>query len=95
MASANVVFGKASGALPLMDAMSLTTHAVASGAASAAAPAGTAFARITPIGAAQYVAFTADGTTPNAAANPRVYVAADFPLEVRAHPGLKVAVLDA
>jgi hypothetical protein len=94
MASANIVFGRASGALPLMDVTSITTHLVASGAASAAAPAGTAFARITPIGAAQYVAFTTDGSTPDTAANPRIYVPADFPLEVRAQPGLKVAVLD-
>ena len=92
MASANVVFSSVSGNLPLMDGDRITSAAVASGAASTAAPSGTVVARITPIGAPLYVAFSTG--TPDPSTNPRVYVPADCPLEVFLPSGYKVGVLD-
>lgn len=93
MASANVVFGQVSGGLPLMDVSNLTSELVASAGTSAAAPAGTSVVRVTPIGAAMYVAFSIG--TPDPTANPRVYVADGQAFEGACAPGVKVGVVDA
>lgn len=93
MASANVVFGKVSGGLPLADALTLTSELVASTGVSAAAPDGTSTVRVTPVGGAMYVAFSTG--TPAPASNPRVYAADGQPIEMACPVGTKVGVVDA
>lgn len=91
MASANVVFGKVSGGLPVFDS-TFASVAVASGAESRASAAGETHIRVTPITAAQYFAF---GTAPDATIDPRVLVPLGASFEVSAPVGTKVEVLDA
>lgn len=91
MASANVLFGKVGG-LPVYES-GFTSAAVASGAVSAAIPAGSTHMRVAAIGGAIYAAF---GTgTPDPSANPRVYIADGAAFDVNVPVGTKVGVLTA
>lgn len=92
MASANVIFGKVSGDLPLIDGTNFTSETVASGAADEAAPSGTAAVRVTTIGSAMYAAFSTG--TPDPTQHPRVYIPADSAVEFGIGSGVKVGVAD-
>ena len=93
MASANVVFSPVSGGLPLIEAENFTSATVASGAASSAAPSGTAVAQVTAVGGAMYAAFSTG--TPDPTQAPRIYIPAETAVEVFLTSGFKVGVVNA
>lgn len=94
MASASVVFGTISGSgHPIIDS-TFASQTVASGATSTASPAGKNYCVITPTGN-MYAAFTTDGSTPNAAVDPRMYIPANASAAFYITAGTKVTMLDA
>jgi hypothetical protein len=93
MASSVVIFGKVTGAQPVLDS-SFSSQTIASGATSTASTSTNNYCVIVAVGGNQYAAFTTDGSTPVTSADPRFPLVDGVPISFRIKAGTKVGVVD-
>jgi len=93
MANTSIVFSKVSGYADFVDTNFLS-QVIASGASSTAPPVGYAYAIVKPMGGNVWLAFTTDGTAPDAGVNPRIPLDDGETFTFHVKPNTRMTTLD-